>query len=204
MQDSYLPQGQIYLPCISMWQPWASWVAWGWKPIETRTHNRFKSLVGKRTGIHAARKWDHDALKIAQAYLTPEQVKRTISLGYEPPQGILCTAYVNLHAKCNPRDADQALIECETLRYGLFLEQIQRIQPPLRVKGRQGIWREICPESVHGSYVDGVSFPVLADQDQVNRLRSAESEKSGVKKDTDVGEKETDVNAGEPPMTEGA
>lgn len=42
--------------------------------------------------------------------------------------------------------------------------------------------------------------------DQVNkiRLRSAESEKSGVEKDTVSGEKETDVNAGIAPMTEGA
>jgi hypothetical protein len=31
------------LLCISLWMPWAQWVIWEWKPIETRTHERFKT-----------------------------------------------------------------------------------------------------------------------------------------------------------------
>jgi hypothetical protein len=46
------------IPIISLWQPWAQWVALGWKLIESRTHNRFKSLLTKRIGIHASAKWD--------------------------------------------------------------------------------------------------------------------------------------------------
>ncbi len=149
---------EVELTVISLWQPWASWVAWGWKSVETRTHCRFSSLVGQRIGIHAAKKWDHDALKIAERYLGTGQVKQTVSLGYEPPQGILCTVFVLAHKHCEMSDGENALIECETSRYGLFLEAIHRIQPPLRCNGRQGIWREICPARVHGSYVGGISY----------------------------------------------
>jgi hypothetical protein len=39
------------LPCITLWRPWSTWIADGRKTIETRTHDRFRSLVGKRIGI---------------------------------------------------------------------------------------------------------------------------------------------------------
>jgi hypothetical protein len=154
-----LPEGSVVVPVISLWQPWASWVAWGLKLIETRKHSRFSSLVGQRIGIHAANRWDHDALKVAQKYLGESDIKRTIALGYEPSKGILCTTFVWAHKVCENSDAPNTLIECETRRYGLFLEAIHKIIPPFRCKGRQGIWREICPSSVHGSYTRGVSKP---------------------------------------------
>jgi len=50
------------MKAISLWQPWATWVSLGWKTIETREHDRFKSLIGQRIAIHAAIKVDEDAL----------------------------------------------------------------------------------------------------------------------------------------------
>lgn len=156
---------QIYLPCISMWQPWASWVAWGWKTIETRTHLRFRSLVGQRIGIHAAQRFDDRARHVANHYLSDGQAR---SAGRSDPaanspfayqRGIICTVFVRDFRLLTPKDASSALIECDTTRYGLFLEAIHRIEPPLQCKGRQGIWREICPASVYGSYVTCISSP---------------------------------------------
>jgi hypothetical protein len=159
MPDNELPQGQIYLPCISMWRPWSSWVAWGWKPIETRTHNRFKSLVGKRIGIHAARQFDVKSRHLANHYLTDGQARSAGRDEFHYPSGIICTAFVRDHRFLTHADAPLALIECATPRYGLFLEAIHRLETPIRCKGRQGIFRVICPSTVHGSHVDGVSSP---------------------------------------------
>ena len=44
----------IEIPCISLWQPWASLIALGWKTVETRGHNRFACLAGRRIAIPAA------------------------------------------------------------------------------------------------------------------------------------------------------
>lgn len=152
---------QITLSVISMWQPWASWVAWGWKTVETRTHTRFASLVGKRIGIHAAQTFDVRARLLAGRYLSDGRF-RVASRGTDNyPRGLLCTAFVARHRRLSIEDAEDALIECATERFGLFLSDVHRIEPPLRIKGRQGIWREICPASVHGSHVNGVSSPNL-------------------------------------------
>lgn len=126
------------LPVISLWMPWANWVALGWKRIETRTHSRFRSLVGKRIGIHASLKWDATALDEASRYLTFEQVEQTkkfLRIG----GAIICTAMVREFRPLGVVDEPKALIECETPRYGLFLTDIEAIEA-IPAKGKQGIW----------------------------------------------------------------
>jgi hypothetical protein len=46
-----------FLLVITLKQPWATWVLWGWKIVETRLHNQFGSLMNKRIGIHAGLGW---------------------------------------------------------------------------------------------------------------------------------------------------
>jgi len=126
------------MPIISLWQPWANWVSLGWKPIETRKHERFKGLVGKRIGIHASLKWDKDAMTLAANYLTYEQYDATrnfLRIG----GAIICTAFVREHRRLTPSDAHLALIECDNKRFGLFLEDVQSIEA-IPAKGKQGIW----------------------------------------------------------------
>src|SRR5262249_8625581 len=123
---------------ISMWMPWANWVALKWKPIETRTHERFRGLVGKKIGIHAAVKWDNTAIEQARLYLIPEQIRQTrgmLRLG----GGIICTAFVEAFRELTEADEWQALIECKTKRYGLFLRDVTTIEY-IPCRGRQGIW----------------------------------------------------------------
>jgi len=133
-------------PIISLWQPWAQWVALGWKQIETRTHSKFKGLVGKRIGIHAALRWDRDALALAQPFLTTEQLAATRFPPYgvlgalsDAPGKVICTAFVREHRALMLGDSKAALIECITPRYGLVLEDIQII-PFIPARGKQGIW----------------------------------------------------------------
>jgi hypothetical protein len=137
------PKSPREVTCITLWLPWAMWVAWGWKTIETRTHNRFQSLVGKLIGIHAALKWDQRAIEIARPYLTTDQVRQTIELFKSPPAGcIVAVAQPQAHRLLTPEDAPAALIECNTRRFGLdFGKRTQAVEKPCPVKGARGIWK---------------------------------------------------------------
>lgn len=129
---------------ITLLEPWASFILWGWKKIETRTHDRFRNLNGQRIAIHAALTFDN--VSDYSAYLDVNQkrfLKGIFETGYfgESRGKILCTVQVydykllwNLHSQ-------PALIDCErTKRYGLFLRNITKIQNPIPTKGHQGIF----------------------------------------------------------------
>ena len=127
------------IPVISLWTPWANWVALGWKPIETRTHNRFAKLLGQRIGIHASLHWDKDAIDTARPYLSAAQIYDTTRF-LRISGAIICTAFVREYRKLNPLDEAGALIDCtHVTRYGLFLSDIEVIEA-FPCKGRQGIW----------------------------------------------------------------
>jgi len=127
------------IPIISLWRPWGNWVALQWKPIETRLHKRFASLVGKRIGIHLSVKWDKTAIEQARPYLTPEQIAKTedfLRIG----GAVICTALVKEFRKLTADDSQAALIDCGGVeRYGLILEDVQSIEA-IPCKGRQGIF----------------------------------------------------------------
>jgi hypothetical protein len=132
------------LPVISLWQPWAAWVALGWKTIETRTHRRFDVLACRRIGIHASKFWDKSAMDAARPYLSAEQLAIDHTLYYRRGE-LLCTARTG-----NPdpswlsaADSKAALIDCDpakVIRFGLWLSEIEMMEPPLKVKGGQGIF----------------------------------------------------------------
>lgn len=124
------------LPVITLYQPWATWIMRGWKTIETRTHNRFASLNKKKILIHAG--LSTDVAAIHNPYLTKEQ------LLFSPDEiingFILGSVYVYGCRPLDKWDSDAALIECETKRYGLLLEKIEKWRTPIPVKGEMGIW----------------------------------------------------------------
>lgn len=128
------------MKCITLWQPWASWVALGWKPIETRTHTRFAGLVGQRIAIHAGLKWDEKAIEAAFPWLADWQIEKTEQ--FRQIKGvIICTAYVERHVELTRQDSRAAKIDCaHTGRYGLFLFDLEVLPEPIPMRGRQGIW----------------------------------------------------------------
>jgi hypothetical protein len=128
---------------ITLNMPWANWVALEWKQIETRTHKRFQSLVGKRIGIHAALKWDKNAIGMALPYLDANQYQRSrnfLHIG----GAIICTVFVSEFRQLTPEDAPKALIECDTTRYGLILTDVKQIEA-IPCRGYQGIWNHDIP-----------------------------------------------------------
>lgn len=131
------------LPVISLWQPWSAWVIAGYKPIETRLHDKFRSLIGKRIAIHSTAKWDDKAIEAAFDYV--DDPTKLIVEKSEP--GIVGTAFVRdtrwLHQLTDSREA---LIDCFTVsRFGLLLENIQPCEL-IPCKGKQGIWYFDYPE----------------------------------------------------------
>ena len=130
----------MILPVITLWQPWAQFIAAGWKTIETRTHSRFSGLETRTILIHAGAQWDKDWLELAGPYMNEFQKQVTSDMEILKPQ-ILCAAKVYGVGFLNKYHSPQSMISCNPFgsRYGLFLEYIQNIEPIL-VKGKQGIW----------------------------------------------------------------
>ncbi len=78
-------------PVITLYQPWATWVVRGLKPTETRLHNRFQSLIGKRILIHAG--MTMDAVAFVGKYVPDEAIQIPMN---EYHQGaIIGSAYVD-------------------------------------------------------------------------------------------------------------
>jgi hypothetical protein len=141
-----LPDSTVELRAISLWNPWAMWVALGWKTVETRLHDRFASLERKRVAIHAALTWDVSAIESARKYLSTEQIRETVqNLKTWPSGAFICTVDVEDYRVTETTDAKAALIECDTPRFGLYLSNVKLFVPPILARGRQGIWKAQLP-----------------------------------------------------------
>lgn len=108
----------------------------GHKTVETRLHQRFKSLVGERIAIHAAQKFDHAAYESANRYCPILKLLVIQSGG-----GIIGTVRVERFASLSGADSKAALIDCEfTQRFGLFLKDPILFGSMVICRGRQGIF----------------------------------------------------------------
>jgi hypothetical protein len=141
-------------PAITLWQPWASWIAWGWKTIETRTHDRFRCLAGKRIAIHAGLGLDGHAHSEARRWMTHERWTSRMDWESERtfPRGeVVCVATVAEARWLTDKDSVAALIDCGEPnpplpsgawdpRFGLVLTNVVPVSGP-RCKGGRGIFR---------------------------------------------------------------
>ena len=144
-------------PTITLHQPWASWICWGLKTIETRRHGRFRSLLGKRIAIHAGLAFDDWAIEEATGILSAElsgpEVADKLTNDAEPtdswreiwvPGGVVCLATVTEFRRLTQEDELAALCHCEG-SHGLALEDIECLKRPFRIAGNQGIWTADLP-----------------------------------------------------------
>lgn len=128
------------IACVSMWRPWAGWVAAGLKTIETRLHSRFAGLKGQRVGIHAARRWDDAAEAAARPYLPSGYVLDPLDTAHDPGH-VLCTALVVDARWLTAGDSAAALVDCGAgRRFGLVLSDVEALprSPETIAVGRQG------------------------------------------------------------------
>jgi hypothetical protein len=122
----------IYIPAFSLWQPWASLMADGRKPWETRHWKGSDSLIGKEIAIHAAMKVDRDACE---------------EFGYDwhtiPRGAILSThrlsAYLQF-TESNIFHVQDPYGDYSVGRWGWLMPLIRKFEQPIPAKGHQGIW----------------------------------------------------------------
>lgn len=69
------------MKAISLWQPWASLIACGAKPYETRDWAPPASLIGQPIAIHAAKKIDKDAAQFAEELMYDQHKDGGLELG---------------------------------------------------------------------------------------------------------------------------
>ena len=141
------------MKAISLWRPWDLFVLLGWKMIETRTHERFKSLVGTRIAIHSAKKIDPHWRETAGQYLPIlflDLAERSMLEGGHV-HGLV---EVLMHRKLAAGDSSRALTDCgDGDRFGL--DHSQLLETPLEIRGRQGIFNvylsdaDLIPASVY-------------------------------------------------------
>lgn len=130
---------------ITLWAPWGTYVARHWKRIETRTHPRFRGLVGERIAIHQGLRYDETAFFEARMYRRElnEDVLLAASRAARDERGcIVATAVVHEFVeRLDPiTDAFLALCSIDTNRFGYVLAKVERLAVPIRCRGHQGIW----------------------------------------------------------------
>ena len=126
------------IPCITLWEPWATLVSLGLKTIETRTHARFFCLNGKRIGIHAGKHIDTAGLNdLFRRGVVCSDINELIEMNMGH---IICTARV-IAVGTIPRTSYSEYAKCEINEniYGLFLRDVAP-SGRIRADGRQGIW----------------------------------------------------------------
>ena len=108
------------------------------KTIETRTHDRFKNLVGRRVAIYAGKtlglvplevlRWPH-ASRIFDEYKVNEL----------PKGAVVCTVFVKESRLLTNADSFSVRISAEG-KCGLILNDIRKFKKPIPARGHQGIW----------------------------------------------------------------
>lgn len=150
------------MKAITLYQPWATWIAEGRKTYETRSFAPWSSLIGQRIAIHAGK---------TKAHIKDREDKDRYPLG-----AILCTAklakvyLIRPFDECPPErnndgDIMLSVINYRTLdlsvlvlswedwragmwgkynsdinRYGWKLEDLEVLPEPFYCNGKQGFW----------------------------------------------------------------
>lgn len=161
------------MKALTLWQPWATMVAMGWKPIENRgwAPSEKQLAVGERFAIHAAvRPMDGRDLETAMllatqtGYVSEDMSKDEVVLLLRRMQRavgcVVATAIYDgaLEPGLPYHRLDLSIERLDTLvdwwdstGYGWILRDVLPIDPPIPMRGRQGLWN--LPEVAVASLV---------------------------------------------------
>ena len=153
------------VPVIGLWQPYASLVALGAKPLETRHFAPPKRLLGKRVAIQATLR---RPTKAEVRYGLPYQIAATLGHDwqYHVPYGaVVCTAVltaghvvrdyfedefggvVTLRGWRSESFRDDGFGDYSIGRWCWKLEDVHRLVHPIPLKGRQEIGWKWTPDA---------------------------------------------------------
>ncbi len=150
---------------ISLWQPWAALIVSGAKKIETRSWYPRELRPGERIAIHASKRWTEDERELCQ---DDPFFKRHLTLAArrglwdfdQPPLGCIVGTAVYQGVRRTERAVGPWMAEAERVerglwlltdterafgnyvhgRYGWLLSDPQPINPPVPLRGHQGIF----------------------------------------------------------------
>jgi hypothetical protein len=154
-------------PAITIWQPWASLITAGAKPLEFRSWPAQRAYIGKRIAIHAgARVATKDEIRALILRLRSPDWRETgllrdlalplLERALGNPAGmthgaIMCTAVLGkpirnadierLLGLAVTNDSDRG----EHSNWGWPLTDIRTLAPPMPCKGAQGFWQCSLP-----------------------------------------------------------
>jgi hypothetical protein len=135
------------MKALSLWQPWASAMFFGWKRIETRG---WSTDYRGPLAIHASKRWTADERETWAAMARAEGFD---AAGYEVPLGaVICTVCL---VDVRPTDELRPTIsaqeerwgnygtfdqETKRRRFGFLTTGLQRLPQPVPFTGKQGFF----------------------------------------------------------------
>jgi hypothetical protein len=139
---------------ISLHQPWASFIAHGLKQFETRSWSPPRWLIGQRIAIHAAKK---------AVNADDRQWATDCGVDALPFGAVVCTAVLAGAYECGgvAAPAPPTVMTCRQVpgspnkpflrvdeygdyasgRWAWWLTDIEPLDPPVAMRGRQGFWK---------------------------------------------------------------
>ena len=147
------------MKAITIWQPWASLIALGYKTIETRTHSRLGCLHDprERFAIHAACRFDEWAAGVIAGVLErwrahyprlPVTSEQLADPNAWPRGAVVGTARGVGFGVLNERYELSALCPCDGL-WGLFVADARALPEPVPARGFQGVWSWTPPPDLN-------------------------------------------------------
>lgn len=138
------------MSCISLWQPWASLVAGGFKEYETRSWKPPASVIGKLLAIHASKRWTEDEKYDTDLFIRryPETAPFLRPDGYQnPPLGaVVCVCRLIGYYKSELHyfevsARERAFGDWSPGRFVWKLEVVKVPMTPIPLSGKQGVFQ---------------------------------------------------------------
>lgn len=138
---------------ITLWQPWASAFAIGYKTIETRSWNPKRLHCGQLIAIHSAKR-QHNQLDLmdiedhlkARGFDDVEDVVKPFK---DMPHGCVvavgrfvasCRTEHLKNINCVPSSLDLSFGNFAPGRFAWVFDRIMPVEEPVETKGSQGLW----------------------------------------------------------------
>jgi len=140
----------MQIKAISLWQPWASLVAYGVKEYETRHWSaQYRGLLA----IHAAKRWTLEEREAWRGFqrnygMYTDQISDPLPLG-----AVVCVVRLVKVVSTNSLKNSLSLHELAFGnyafgRYAWKLEMVKRFDEPIPAKGAQSLWEWELPDGI--------------------------------------------------------
>jgi hypothetical protein len=156
------------MKAISLWQPWASLMAAGYKRIETRSWAPRGLKPGQLVAIHAAKRWTADERDTCEDWPFGDCLALAERRGLwsfdKPPLGCVVAIARFHHAAPTLGGFDFEHMTDEEYEFGNFMPGrfgwvFSEVRPlaPIHAKGMQGIFEWEPPADIARHYVEPVN-----------------------------------------------